>query len=97
MILADVDLQIMHRLGMKFVVGERPGSEGATHSVDDRDRIPLNSETNGTRENGKISARLRIDGPGGLPERRPILEERRVDGAEVDQGVGILFRLGGGT
>ena len=36
MILPNVDLQVVHRLSMSSVIGERPGTESTTYTIDDR-------------------------------------------------------------
>ncbi len=82
---------------MKLVVGERSRSKCTAHPVDDRGGIPFNGEANSPRQDRKICGRLGIDVAGGLPERRPVLEERGVDRSEVGKRVGVCVALGGGA
>ena len=93
MVLADVDLQVVHRLRMAFVVSQRSRSKRTAYPIEDHCCIAFNAVTNGAGQYRAIGGGLQVYGPARFAEYGPVLEERRVDSAEVDECVGVRFRL----
>ena len=91
MTLADVDLQIVHRLRMALVKGQRTRSKSTSDPIDDDSGIPFDGVANGAGKYGEIGGGVQIYGPPRFSECRPVLKERRVDGAEVDEHMGVGF------
>ncbi len=91
MILADIDLQVVHRLRMVLVICQWSRTKSTAHPVEDHRSIAFNAVANGAGQHREIGGGLQIYGPSRFAECGPVLEERCVDSAKVDECVGVRF------
>jgi hypothetical protein len=96
-VLAHVQLQVGHALGMRVVEGERGGAEGVTAADDDllRDARDRGPHALGEQAAGGAGGRSGVDERRSLGQRPAARLDELVDGAEVHGEVGVGAGLRG--